>query len=46
VYGHGNLIFSPDGTCLLSPIGNRVAVFDLVKYVQSPFNLLRHVNLT
>ncbi|KAI9679168.1 MAG: hypothetical protein M1822_007378 [Bathelium mastoideum] len=30
VYGRGNLIFSPDGTCLLSPVGNRVTVFDLV----------------
>jgi hypothetical protein len=32
VYGRGNLLFSPDGTCLLSPVGNRVSVFDLVKY--------------
>lgn len=32
VYSQGNLLFSPDGTCLLSPVGNRVTVFDLVKY--------------
>ncbi|KAF2090747.1 WD40 repeat-like protein [Saccharata proteae CBS 121410] len=30
VYSRGNLLFSPDGTCLLSPVGNRVSVFDLV----------------
>ncbi|EEH05332.1 periodic tryptophan protein [Histoplasma capsulatum G186AR] len=32
VYRQGNLIFTPDGTCLLSPVGNRVTVFDLVQY--------------
>ena len=31
VYCKGNLIFTPDGTCLLSPVGNRVTVFDLIK---------------
>ncbi|KAI9828417.1 MAG: hypothetical protein M1832_002845 [Thelocarpon impressellum] len=30
VYCKGNLLFTPDGTCLLSPVGNRVSVFDLV----------------
>ena len=30
VYRSGNLLFTPDGTCLLSPVGNRVTVFDLV----------------
>ncbi|EON69372.1 periodic tryptophan protein 2 [Coniosporium apollinis CBS 100218] len=30
VYSRGNLLFAPDGTCLLSPVGNRVSVFDLV----------------
>lgn len=33
VYSRGNLVFTPDGTYLLSPVGNRVSVFDLVKYV-------------
>lgn len=33
VYRQGNLLFTPDGTCLLSPVGNRVSVFDLVQYV-------------
>lgn len=35
VYSQGNLLFSPDGTCLFSPVGNRVTVFDLVKCVYS-----------
>ncbi|EEB86555.1 hypothetical protein MPER_16449, partial [Moniliophthora perniciosa FA553] len=26
----GNVIFTPDGNSLLSPVGNRVSVFDLV----------------
>ncbi|KAI9844594.1 MAG: hypothetical protein M1838_002103 [Thelocarpon superellum] len=30
VYCRGNLLFTPDGTCLLSPVGNRVTIFDLV----------------
>ncbi|QSZ32613.1 hypothetical protein DSL72_002192 [Monilinia vaccinii-corymbosi] len=30
VYSQGNLLFSPDGSCLFSPVGNRVTVFDLV----------------
>ncbi|KAM5441587.1 U3 snoRNP protein [Microsporum ferrugineum] len=31
VYRKGNLLFTPDGSCLLSPVGNRVSVFDLVQ---------------
>ncbi|CAN6673775.1 periodic tryptophan protein 2 [Trichomonascus vanleenenianus] len=30
VYRQGNLLFTPDGTCILSPVGNRVSLFDLV----------------
>ncbi|KAJ9139470.1 Periodic tryptophan protein 2 [Pleurostoma richardsiae] len=30
VYSQGNLLFSPDGTHLFSPVGNRVTVFNLV----------------
>ena len=37
VYCKGNILFTPDGTCLLSPVGSRITVFDLIKYVaQSP----------
>lgn len=37
VYRQGNILFTPDGNSLLSPVGNRVSVFDLVKYVLGPF---------
>ncbi|KAK3112358.1 U3 snoRNP protein [Teratosphaeriaceae sp. CCFEE 6253] len=30
VYRRGNLVYTEDGTCLLSPVGNRVTVFDLI----------------
>lgn len=30
VYRQGDLVFSQDGTQLLSPVGNRVSVFDLI----------------
>ncbi|KAI9674623.1 MAG: hypothetical protein M1829_003705 [Trizodia sp. TS-e1964] len=33
VFSKGNLTFTPDGNCLFSPVGNRVTVFDLVKWV-------------
>lgn len=32
VYTNGNIIFSPDGNTLLSPVGNRVTVFDMVQH--------------
>jgi periodic tryptophan protein 2 len=31
VYRQGNILFTPDGNSLLSPVGNRVLVSDLVK---------------
>jgi len=31
VYQQGNIIYTPDGYTLLSPVGNRVSAFDLVK---------------
>lgn len=30
VYSRGNLVFTPDGNSLLTPVGNRVTYFDLV----------------
>lgn len=33
VYRQGNVLFTPDGNSVLSPVGNRVSVFDLVKWV-------------
>jgi len=29
VYRKGNVAFTPDGNCVVSPVGNRVSVFDL-----------------
>jgi hypothetical protein len=31
VYKCGNVAFTPDGNCLLSPVGNRITMFDLVE---------------
>lgn len=31
VYRQGNVVFTPDGNSVISPVGNRVSVFDLVK---------------
>ena len=33
MYRQGNIIFTSDGNSVLSPVGNRVSVFDLVKSV-------------
>jgi periodic tryptophan protein 2 len=44
VYRQGNIIFTSDGNSLLSPVGNRVSVFDLVKCVS--LHSLQHTNLT
>ncbi|MCJ1475848.1 hypothetical protein MMC13_004512 [Lambiella insularis] len=46
VYCKGNLFFTPDGTCLLSPVGNRVTVFDLVnnKSYTLPFAHRRNIS--
>ncbi|KAL2040746.1 hypothetical protein N7G274_006725 [Stereocaulon virgatum] len=45
VYCKGNLLFTPDGTCLISPVGNRVTVFDLVnnKSYTLPFSHRRNI---
>ena len=32
VYRQGNVAFTPDGNSVLSPVGNRISVFDLVKW--------------
>ncbi|KAF1813820.1 WD40 repeat-like protein [Eremomyces bilateralis CBS 781.70] len=45
VYTRGNLLFSPNGNSLLSPVGNRVTVFDLVnnKSYTLPFAHRRNI---
>lgn len=32
VYKKGNVVFSKDGDCVISPVGNRVTIFDLVNH--------------
>ncbi|KAL8672735.1 MAG: hypothetical protein Q9168_002825 [Polycauliona sp. 1 TL-2023] len=46
VYCKGNLVFTPDGNSLLSPVGNRVSVFHLVQNTSYtlPFSHRRNVS--
>ncbi|RKF56684.1 Periodic tryptophan protein 2-like protein [Golovinomyces cichoracearum] len=46
VYGQGNLLFNPDGTCLYSPVGNRVSVFDLVNNKSYTFPFAHRKNIS
>ncbi|KAG9236549.1 periodic tryptophan protein-like protein 2 [Amylocarpus encephaloides] len=45
VYSQGNLLFSPDGSCLFSPVGNRVTVFDLVNNVSHTLPFAHRKNI-
>lgn len=33
VYRKGALIFTPDGNSVISPVGNRITIFDLKKWI-------------
>lgn len=33
VYSKGDLVFSPDGNSVISPVGNRISICDLKKHV-------------
>jgi hypothetical protein len=39
-------VFTPDGNSLLSPVGNKVTCFDLVKFVMAPPESLEQAQLT
>jgi len=45
VYRAGNLIFTPDGNSVLSPVGNRITIFDLVNHKSRtmPFENKRNI---
>ncbi|KAJ2964255.1 hypothetical protein NQZ79_g742 [Umbelopsis isabellina] len=45
VYKQGNLVFTPDGNSILSPVGNRVSVFDLInnKSMTLPFEMRKNI---
>eukprot|EP00002_Diphylleia_rotans_P029168 TRINITY_DN5924_c0_g1_i3.p1 TRINITY_DN5924_c0_g1~~TRINITY_DN5924_c0_g1_i3.p1 ORF type:complete len:667 (-),score=125.93 TRINITY_DN5924_c0_g1_i3:283-2283(-) len=47
VYQSGNVIFTPDGRSLISPVGNRVTVFDLVNHVSTtlPFEAVNNLSV-
>lgn len=45
VYRKGNLVYTRDGTCLLSPVGNRVSVFDLVNNKSYTLPFAHRVNI-
>lgn len=45
VYRQGNVIFSDDGTKLLSPVGNRVSVFDLINNKSFTFEYEHRKNI-
>ncbi|KAI8627702.1 periodic tryptophan protein 2 [Xylariaceae sp. FL1651] len=46
VYCQGNLLFSPDGTCLFSPVGNRITVFNLVENKSYTFPFAHRKNIS
>ncbi|OCT52686.1 Periodic tryptophan protein 2 like protein [Cladophialophora carrionii] len=46
VYGRGNLVFTPDGNSLLSPVGNRVTVFNLTKNTSYTLPFSHRQNIT
>ncbi|RLV91106.1 Periodic tryptophan protein 2 [Spathaspora sp. JA1] len=45
VYRKGNLLFTEDGTKLLSPVGNRVTCFDLINSQSFTFNYQHRKNI-
>ncbi|KAJ8081548.1 U3 snoRNP protein [Marasmius tenuissimus] len=46
VYRQGNVVFTPDGNSLLSPVGNRVSVFDLVNNKSFTFAFENRKNIS
>lgn len=45
VYKQGNLVFTDDGTKLLSPVGNRVSCFDMINSKSFTFNYEHRKNI-
>ncbi|ODV58507.1 snoRNA-binding rRNA-processing protein PWP2 [Ascoidea rubescens DSM 1968] len=46
VYRQGNLVFTEDGKTLLSPVGNRVSVFDLINNAFFTFEYQHRKNIS
>ncbi|TMW63776.1 hypothetical protein Poli38472_002717 [Pythium oligandrum] len=38
VYSQGNVVFTPDGNSILSPVGNRITQFDLINHTSTTFS--------
>ncbi|ODV88017.1 hypothetical protein CANARDRAFT_192731 [[Candida] arabinofermentans NRRL YB-2248] len=46
VYRQGNLVYTNDGTTILSPVGNRVSVFDLINNKSFTLNYEHRKNIS
>ncbi|XP_042904814.1 periodic tryptophan protein 2 homolog [Parasteatoda tepidariorum] len=46
VYHKGNLIFTPDGTILISPVGNRITLYDLKNHKSETLPIESRYNFT
>ena len=46
VYRQGNVAFTDDGNCVISPVGNRLSHFDLKKYMRNNYWLCPHCHMT
>jgi periodic tryptophan protein 2 len=46
VYRSGNLIFTPDGNSILSPVGNRVTEFNLITNKSTTFPFENRKNIS
>ena len=42
MYRKGNVTFTPDGNSIISPVGNRITIFDLKKYKINPLCQIKH----
>lgn len=45
VYKKGNLVFTADGNAVLSPVGNKITVFDLVRHTSSTLPVENRKNI-
>ena len=45
VYRGGNVLFSADGTSLISPVGNRITVFDLLNHTSQTLKFQQRHNI-
>ncbi|KAK7874490.1 hypothetical protein R5R35_001573 [Gryllus longicercus] len=46
IYRKGNLLFSPDGNCVISPVGNRISIYDLKNNKASSLPVESRFNFT